>query len=71
MMSKQPVDRGQRFRDVHPGAFGGSATEWIVVAVFRGTDGVQYAQLVCASDLTLEKTLSVDVLTDRSRFQRV
>jgi hypothetical protein len=63
------VERGQRYRDVHP--CGPLGTEWIVEALFRGTDGVQYALLVCASDLTLEKTLSVDILNDRSRFQRV
>jgi hypothetical protein len=50
MASKRPVELGHRYRDVHPGAFGASGTEWIVVAVFRGTDGIQYAQLVCASD---------------------
>jgi hypothetical protein len=71
MASKRPVELGHRYRDVHPGAFGASGTEWIVVAVFRGTDGIQYAQLVCASDLTREKTLSVDVLSDKSRFQQV
>jgi hypothetical protein len=40
-------------------------------AVFRGTDGVVYAQLVCASDLTQQKTQSVHALTDRRRFQRL
>jgi hypothetical protein len=29
-----------------------------------GTDGIQYAQLVNASDLTQHKTLAVDVLED-------
>jgi hypothetical protein len=71
MASKQPVERGQRYRDVHPGAFGPLGTEWMVEAVFRGTDGVQYAQLVCGSDATQQKTLSVDVLSDRRRFQRM
>jgi hypothetical protein len=71
MALKKPIERGQRFRDGHPGAFGGSGTEWIVEAVFRGTDGVQYAQLVCASDLSQQKTLSIDVLNDRRRFQRM
>jgi hypothetical protein len=71
MALKESVKRGERYHDVHPGAFGRLGTEWIVVAVFQGTDGVQYAQLVRASNLTLEKTLSVDVLSDRRRFQRV
>jgi hypothetical protein len=71
MASKQQVERGQRYHDVQPGAFGPLGTEWIVEALFRGTDGVEYAQLVCASDLTQQKSLSVDVLNDRRRFQRV
>jgi hypothetical protein len=62
MAFKKPIERGQRFRDVHPGAFGPLGTEWIVEALLLGTDGFQYAQLVCASDLTQQKTLSVDVL---------
>jgi hypothetical protein len=71
MISKQAVERGQRYRDVHPGAFGPIGTEWIVEALFQGTDGVQYALLACSSDLSQQKTLSVDVLNDRRRFQRV
>jgi hypothetical protein len=45
--------------------------KWIVDAVFQGADGVVYAQLVCATDLTQQKTLSVRALTDRRRFQRL
>ena len=71
MASKQPIERGQRYRDVHPGRFGALATEWIIEAIFIGSDGRQHAQLVCASDVTQQKTLSVEVLTDRSRFQRM
>jgi hypothetical protein len=71
MASKQPIERGQRYRDVHPGRFGASTTEWIIEAIFTGSDGQQHAQLVCASDSTLQKTLSVEVLADRSRFQRI
>jgi hypothetical protein len=71
MAGKQSVERGQRYRDVQPGRFGALGTEWIVEAVFKGTDGVTYAQLVCASDLTQQKTLSVHALTDRRRFERL
>jgi hypothetical protein len=46
-------------------------TEWIVDAIFRGTDGIQYALLVNAGDLTQHKTLALDVLNDRKRFERV
>jgi hypothetical protein len=68
MALKRPIERGQRYCDVHPGVFGASGIEWIVERVFQGTDGVQYAQLVSPSDLTQRKMLSVDVLNDRRRF---
>ena len=71
MALKHPVERGQRYRDLAAGRFGPLGTEWIVDAVFLGTDGIQYAQLVNASDLTQHKTLAVDVLGDRKRFERV
>jgi hypothetical protein len=53
-----------------PSRFGAMGTEWIVGAL-QGTDSVTYAQLVCASDLTQQKTLSVYALTDPRRFQRL
>jgi hypothetical protein len=71
MSWKQSIERGQRYRDVQPGRFGALGIEWTVDAVFQGTDGVVYAQLVCASDLTQQKTLSVHALTDQRRFQRL
>ena len=71
MGSQRHIERGQRYRDVRPGPFRTRGTEWIVDAVFPGTDGVPYAQVVCASDLTRRKTLSAHVLNDRRRFQRV
>ena len=71
MPPKHPVERGQRYRDLSAGRFGVLGTEWIVDAIFIGTDGIQYAQLVNAGDLTQQKTLAVDVLGDRKRFERV
>ena len=71
MASKHPVERGQRYRDLSAGRFGVLGTEWIVDAIFIGTDGIQYAQLVNAGDLTQQKTFAVDVLGDRKRFERV
>jgi hypothetical protein len=71
MASKNPIERGQRYRDLSSGRFGPLGIEWIVEAVFLGTDGIQYAQLVNAGDLTQQKTLAVDVLGDRKRFERV
>ena len=71
MVWKQSIVRGQRYRDVSPGRFGALGTEWIVEAVFQGTDSVTYAQLVLASDLTQQKTLSIHALSDRRRFERI
>jgi hypothetical protein len=71
MASKHTVERGQRYRDLSTGRFGVLGTEWIVDAIFQGTDGIQYAQLVNAGDLTQQKTLAADVLGDRKRFERV
>jgi hypothetical protein len=59
---------GQRFRDIHPGLFGRTGSEWIVQDVFVGTDGLRYARVVLSSDASQVKTLSVAVLTDRRRF---
>jgi hypothetical protein len=71
MVLKESVKRGRRYRDVHAGRPSASETEWIVEALYRGTDGVRYAVLVCASDLTRRKTLSIDALSDAEGFQRV
>ena len=71
MVLKESVKRGERYRDVRAGRSSASGTEWIVEALYRGTDGVQYAVLVCASDLARRKTLSIDALTDAEGFQRV
>jgi hypothetical protein len=71
MALEHPVERGQRYRDLCTGRFGVLGTEWIVDAIFQGTDDIQYAQLVNAGDLTQQKTLAVNVLGDRKRFERV
>jgi hypothetical protein len=71
MVLKESIKRGERFRDAHPGRGSASGTEWVVEALFRGTDGARYAVLVCASDLTQRKTLSIDALSDGEGFQRV
>ena len=65
------IERGQRFRDVDTRAFGQAADEWIVDDLRAGSDGVEYAHLVRAFDLTQRKTLSVAILGDRRRFRRV
>jgi hypothetical protein len=51
--------------------FGRSRAEWIVENLHIGTDGAEYARLVGAFDSSIKKTLSVAVLADRRRFERV
>jgi hypothetical protein len=68
MRRRQPVTIGQRYRDAQPRAFGRAGQEWIVEAIFTGTDGIEYAALVRASDPPERKTLSLTVLVDRRQF---
>lgn len=51
-----------------PVVLSGAGAEWIAEEVFRGTDGVHYARLACASDLTVRETLAAAVLSDGRRF---
>lgn len=69
--ARESVTLGQRYRDIFPGVFGPSITEWTVDDVFIATDGGEYARLSCANDPTQRKTLSLAVLGDRRRFARV
>jgi hypothetical protein len=71
MVLNESVKRGQRYRDIHLRLPNASESEWIVEALYRGTDGAKYAVLVCASDLSRRKTLSTDVLSVGEGFQRV
>jgi hypothetical protein len=71
MRSAPPIAVGQRYRDVHQSHFGRPGLEWVVRDVLTGTDGVAYARLTCASDMSKLKTLSFAVLVDRHRFERM
>ena len=70
-MAKHSIAPGQRYRDTQPGIFGQPGSEWIVEEIFTGTDAVEYARVVSASDLTQRKTLSVAILLDERRFEHV
>jgi hypothetical protein len=67
---KRAIAVGERYRDIERGQFARPALNWIVEAVYTGTDGIGHAKLVCASDLVQRKTLSVSVLLDQRRFVR-
>ena len=70
MSVKRAIVVGERYRDRERGQFARPALDWIVEAVYTGTDGIGHAKLVCASDLVQRKTLSVSILLDAKRFVR-
>lgn len=61
---------GDRLRETAGQLYGRIGAEWVVEDIFVGTDGIEYARLVRASDASDRKTLSIAVLTDRRRFMR-
>jgi hypothetical protein len=67
---KREILVGERYRDRERGQFARPAPDWVVEAIFTGSDGIGHARLVCASDLVQRKTLSVSVLLDARRFVR-
>jgi hypothetical protein len=64
MAEKKPII-GQRYRDLDVTSWN---AEWIIDAIFKGTDGRDYADLRSVSDRTLHKTLSLSVMADLTRF---
>jgi hypothetical protein len=69
-MSNNPGDpsAGQCYREKRSGFLGRNGPVWSVVKVFTGTDGLQYARLVCEADPSLEKSISTAALADKRRF---
>jgi hypothetical protein len=67
MAPKRPII-GERYRNLHVMAW---RADWIVDAIFRGKDELEYAYLRSASDRTEYKTLSLSVVSDPSRFALV
>jgi hypothetical protein len=59
---------GQHFTDAQPTVFGRRAPVWMVINVFIGTDGKQYAHIGSLSNPQDRKTLSTAILRDRRRF---
>jgi hypothetical protein len=70
MESNYPIDRGTRYRELQATVFGQPQPEWIVEGVFK-PGGIEHARLVAATDSGKRKTLSLAVLRDRRRFERV
>jgi len=64
------IERGQNYQEVGPPRVGSRRLVWLVEDVFIGTDGQQYARLVCHADPSLRKTLALVALADRKRYAR-
>jgi hypothetical protein len=56
---------GERYRNLDLKTW---KAEWIVEAIYKGTDHHEHAYLRSASDHTLCKTLALSVVSDPSRF---
>jgi hypothetical protein len=71
MAKQRSIETSQRYQEMGPGYLGKPAPVWVVEDTFTMTDCLPYARLVCAADPSMSKTLSVAVLTDRRRFNRI
>lgn len=56
---------GDRYRNLHLATWN---DEWIVEAIYTGTDAHDYAYLRSANDQSLYKTLALSVVSDPKRF---
>jgi hypothetical protein len=70
-MAKRAVEPDQRYREVRPGIYGRSASDWIVEQVQTDALGIRHARLVSVADPTVRKTLAAEVLADPTRFDEV
>lgn len=69
-MARKPMDVvvGQRFREVGRGFLGKPMPTWIVDRVFTSTDSIRYARLVSTANASEQKTLSIQIITNRKRY---
>jgi hypothetical protein len=67
-MAYNPPRVGQRFRDISMRV---QNSDWLVVAIYRASIGVEHAMLRSILDPSAQKTLSLSVLADSSKFSLV
>jgi hypothetical protein len=70
MERNEPIAPGMRYRNLQVTVFGKPQPEWIVEDVYMAA-GIEHARLVSAANPAERKTLSVAILRDRRRFDRV
>jgi hypothetical protein len=68
-MAKSPtVVQGQGYREVGLRLWANLPPVWVVESVAMGADGIEYANLFCAGEVSLRKKLSTTVLKDKQRY---
>ncbi len=68
-MAKSPtVVEGQGYREVGLRLWANLPPIWVVESVGVGADGIEYANLFCATEVSLRKKLSTTVLKDKLRY---
>jgi hypothetical protein len=68
-MAKSPtVVEGQGYREVGLRLWANLPPVWVVESVATGADGIEYANLFCAGEVSLRKKLSTTVLKDKQRY---
>jgi hypothetical protein len=65
------VKPGQQFCDAYRTVFGRAAPGLVVLRVFVGTDGYEYAELSSGPSGKDRRTLSTAILRDKRRFLEV
>ena len=70
-MGTRTVEIGEQFQELGIGYLGKRSAVWVVEETFTNSDELPYAKLICSSDASLQKTLSIAVLADRRRFARL
>jgi hypothetical protein len=68
MTKSSTVIEGQGYREVRLQLWGNLPPIWVVESVGVGADGIEYANLFCAVEVSLRKKLSTTVLKDKQRY---
>lgn len=72
MKGQHSIEAGHRYREIGSGYLGKPRRIWIVEDTFINTvDGLQYVLLAAEDDPSMRKSISVGVLLDPGRFNRV
>ncbi len=68
--AKSAISVGMRFRSAASTAGSQTVGAWQVVEIFRGSDGLEYAQLRNEADSSRVKSVACRALLDRKLYNR-